>query len=143
MLLLVNLIRVPWSRTRTQYAVLKFLSSLVFLTVPMSSADFHEAVVYALSCVGRQNMTLTVKPKQEKALVVVVHLWIVARAVFAWFPTGYGKSSCYQLLAFVHDFKLKWTRSRGTERNVCAIAGVHQVVYVFLLRTNPFTFTGD
>ena len=89
-------------------------------------------------------MTLTVKPKQEKALVVVVHLWIVARAVFAWFPTGYGKSSCYQSLAFVYDFKLKWTRSRGTERNVvCAIAGVHQVVYVFLLHTNPFTFTGD
>ena len=69
---------------------------------------------------------------------------IVARAVFAWFPPGYGKSSCYQLLAFVYDFKLKWNRSRGNERNVvCAIAGVDQVVYVFLLRTSPFTFTGD
>ena len=56
---------------------------------------------------------------------------IVARGVFAWFSTGYGKSSCYQLLAFVYDFKLKWTRSRGNERNVvCAIAGVDQVVYV-------------
>ena len=74
MRLLVNLIRVTWSRTRTQYAVLNFLSSLVFLTVPMASAEFHEAVVYALSCVGRQNVTLTVKPKQEEALVVVVHL---------------------------------------------------------------------
>ena len=39
----------------------------------MASAEFHEAVVYALSCVGRQNVTLTVKPKQEEALVVVVH----------------------------------------------------------------------
>ena len=38
----------------------------------MASAEFHEAVVYALS---RQNVTLTVKPKQEEALVVVVHLW--------------------------------------------------------------------
>ena len=37
----------------------------------MASAEFHEAVVYALSCVGRQNVTLiTVKPKQEEALVV-------------------------------------------------------------------------
>ena len=68
---------------------------------------------------------------------------IVARAVFAWFPAGYGKSSCYQLLAFVYDFKPKWTRYRGNERNVvCAVAGIDQVVYVFLLRTSPFTFTG-
>ena len=57
-----------------QYAVLKFLSSLVFLTVPMASAEFHEAVAYALSCVGRQDQTLTVKPKQEEALVVVAQL---------------------------------------------------------------------
>ena len=57
---------------------------------------------------------------------------IVARAVFAWFPAGYGKSSCYQLLAFVYDFKLKWSMSRGNERNaVCAIAGVDQVVYTY------------
>ena len=40
----------------------------------MVSADFHEAVVYALSRVGRQNVTLTMKPKQEEALVVVAHL---------------------------------------------------------------------
>ena len=38
----------------------------------MASAEFHEAVVYALSCVGRQNVTLTVKPKQEEALVVLL-----------------------------------------------------------------------
>ena len=107
----------------------------------MASAEFHDAVVYDLSCVGQQIVTLTVKPKQEKASCTPM---VVARAVFAWFPAGYGKSSCCQLLAFVYDFKLKWTRSRGNERNVvCAIAGVDQVVYVFLLRTSPFTFTGD
>ena len=44
-------------------------------------------------------------------------------------------------LRVLYDFKLKWTRSRGNV--VCAIAGVDQVVYVFLLRTGPFTFTGD
>ena len=70
MCLLVNLIRVTWSRTRTQYAV--SIESCL-LDRPYGSADFHEAVVYALSCVGRQNVTLTVKPKQEEALVVVVH----------------------------------------------------------------------
>ena len=46
----------------------------VFLTVTMASDEFHEAVAYALSCVGRQDLTLTVKPKQEEALAVVVHL---------------------------------------------------------------------
>ena len=75
MCLLVNLICITWSRTT--YAVRgtkKFLSSVVFLTVPMACGEFHEAVAYALSCVGRQNVTLTMKPKQEEALVVVVHL---------------------------------------------------------------------
>ena len=95
----------------------------------MASVEFHEAVVYALSCVDRQDLTLTVEPKQEQALVVVVHC---RTGVFAWFPAGYGKSSCYQLLAFVYDVELKWTRSRGTERNIvfCAIAGVDQVVRI-------------
>ena len=37
----------------------------------MASAEFHEAVACALSCVGRQNVILTVKPKQEEALVVL------------------------------------------------------------------------
>ena len=35
----------------------------------MASAEFHEAVAYALSCVGRQDLTLTVEYKQEEALV--------------------------------------------------------------------------
>ena len=39
----------------------------------MASAEFHEAVAYALACVGRQDLTLTIKPKQE-ALVVVAQL---------------------------------------------------------------------
>ena len=40
----------------------------------MAPAEFHEAIAYALSCVGGQGLTLTVKPKQEEALVVVVRL---------------------------------------------------------------------
>ena len=57
----------------------------------MASADFHEAVpyvAYALSCVGRQDLTL--KPKQEEALV---HLYD-GQDIFALFPIGYSKSLC-------------------------------------------------
>ena len=81
----------------------------------MGSAEFREAIAYALSWVGRQDLTL--KPKQEEALV---HLYD-GRDVFAWFPTGYGKSLCYQLLPFMFDFKLKRTNSRRTERSVVLV----------------------
>ena len=55
----------------------------------------------------------------KKKLLYSCTSMIVARGVFAWFPAGYRKSSCYQLLAFVYDFKLKWSTSRGTERMLC------------------------
>ena len=45
----------------------------------MASSKFYEAVAYALSCVGRQDLTL--KPKQEEALI---HLYD-GRDVFTWF----------------------------------------------------------
>ena len=49
-------------------------------------AEFHEALAYSLLCVNQQNFVL--KAKQEEALF---HLYN-GRDVFAWFPTGYGKS---------------------------------------------------
>ena len=78
----------------------------------MASAEFREAVAYALSCIGQQDLTL--KPKQEEALV---HLYD-GRDMSAWFPTGYGKSLCYQLLPFIFDFKLKRTSCRRTGNEV-------------------------
>ena len=81
----------------------------------MASSEFREVVAYALSCVGRHDLTL--KPKQEEALI---HLYD-GRDVFAWFPTGYGKSLCYQLLPFMFDFKLKRTSSRRSERSVVLV----------------------
>ena len=74
----------------------------------MASAEIREAVANALSCIGRQDLTL--KPKQEEALV---HLYN-GRDIFDWFPTGYGKSLCYQLLSFLFDFKLKQTSCHRT-----------------------------
>ena len=38
--------------------------------------------------------------------------------VFAWFPTGYGKSLCYQLLPYMIDVKLGLTKAAPSERSV-------------------------
>ena len=77
----------------------------------MASAEFCEAVAYALSCVGRQDLTL--KPKQEEALVVV-HLTMVRMSLFGSLLAMAIKSLCYQLLPFMFDFKLKRTSCHRT-----------------------------
>ncbi len=49
----------------------------------MASAEFCQAVAYALFCIGQEGLTL--KSKEEEALI---HLYD-GRDAFAWFPTGY------------------------------------------------------
>jgi len=41
--------------------------------------------------------------------------------VFTWFPTGYGKSICYQLLPFVFDVKLGRTNAPLIDRSVVLV----------------------
>ena len=72
-------------------------------------------LVYALSYFGQKKLTL--KAKQEEVLTNLYD----GRDVFAWFPTGYGKSLCYQLLPFLLDFKLKRTCSPRVKRSVVVI----------------------
>ena len=54
-------------------------------------------LVYALSCFVQKK--LTPKAKQEEVLTNLYN----GRDIFAWFPTEYGKSLCYQLLLFLLD----------------------------------------
>ena len=74
-------------------------------------AEFHEALAHSLLCVNQQNLVL--KAKHEEALF---HLYN-GRDVFAWFPTGYGKSIFFQLVPFLLDFKLNHTTVPQVERN--------------------------
>ena len=64
----------------------------------MDAEPFREAVSYALSCFKLDKL----KPEQED----VIYKLYQGQDVFAWFPTGYGKSICYQLLPFLFDAKL-------------------------------------
>ena len=58
------------------------------------SPAFSSAVAYALSCLGQQDIVL--KEKQSEAIKYIYQ----GKDVFAWLPTGYGKSLCYQLLQY-------------------------------------------
>ena len=71
----------------------------------LSMAQFCEAVSYALRCINREQFQL--KAKQEEALR---HLY-QGKDVFAWIPTGYGKSICYQLLPFMYGYKRRCSSS--------------------------------
>ncbi len=55
---------------------------------------------YAKACVCRDDVVL--KSKQVEVLKVLYK----GKDCFVWFPTGYGKSLCYQLLPFLFDHKL-------------------------------------
>jgi len=69
-------------------------------------------LAYALSCVKQEGLSL--KDQQVEA----VKLLSEGNDVFVWFPTGYGKFICYQLLPFVFDVKLDRTNAPLVGKNV-------------------------
>lgn len=77
--------------------------------------EFTAAVAYALSCLREEHLVL-----KDKQLEVFQELYR-GNDVFAWFPTGYGKSVCYQLLPFLFDHKLKRTSSSSLEQSVLLV----------------------
>ena len=85
------------------------------LVMASSSFDFDRALAYALSCVKQE--VLSLNDQQVEA----VKLLSEGRDVFMWFPTGYGKSICYQLLPFVFDVKLGRTNAPLVDRSVVLV----------------------
>ncbi len=65
----------------------------------LDKTSFAGAVQYAKACVCRDDVVL--KSKQVEVLKVMYQ----GKDCFVWFPTGYGKSLCYQLLPFLLDHK--------------------------------------
>ncbi len=75
-----------------------------------SQSSFSGAVKHALACIGNKDLVL--KPKQVEVLEAVYN----GSDTFVWFPTGYGKSLCYQLLPFMFDFRRGSTEAQDTHR---------------------------
>ena len=80
-----------------------------------SSFDFDRALAYALSCMKQEGLCL--KDQQVEAVTRLSE----GKDVFVWFPTGYGKSICYQLLPFVFDVKLGRTNAPLVDRNIVLV----------------------
>ena len=66
----------------------------------LSSLEFSESLSYALSVLGKADLSL--KEEQRDAISAVYG----GSDVFVWLPTGFGKSICFQTLPLLFDFKL-------------------------------------
>ena len=101
------------------YTVIPGFDSVLWklaLAMVSSSFDFDRALAYALSCVKQEGLSL--KDQQVEA----VKLLSEGKDVFVWFPTGYGKSICYQLLPFIFDVKLGRTNTPLIDRSVVLVS---------------------
>ncbi len=81
-----------------------------FFVMASNQSSFSGAVKHALACIGSNDLIL--KPKQVEVLEAVYN----GSDCFIWFPTGYGKSLCYQLLPFMFDFRRGSTEAQDTEQ---------------------------
>ena len=61
----------------------------------------ERSISYALEKIGRPSVTL--KPEQRECIEDMYE----GKDVFAWLPTGFGKSLCYEVLPYIFDYKLE------------------------------------
>ena len=80
-----------------------------------SSDEFIAAVTFALSSVNQEHLVL-----RQKQLEVLQKLYS-GYDVFVRFPTGYGKSLCYQLLPYMFDVKLGRSNAPSSARSVVLV----------------------
>lgn len=80
---------------------------------------------------------MVLKPEQSRALELVFQ----GKDVFIWFPTGFGKSVCYQAVPFMFDFKLGRNYvSNPVDRSVVIV--VSPLVSLMVDQVNNLRSTG-
>ena len=95
--------------------------------------EFSGSVSFALSSINQDPIVLWQKQLEVLQSVYGCH------DVFAWFPTGYSKSLCYQLLPYMFDVKLGLTKAAPSERSVVFIVISPLVNAAYFLRyIQPF-----
>ena len=100
------------------YTVIPGFDSVLWklsLAMANSSFNFDRALAYPLSCVKQE--VLSLKDQQVEAIKLLSE----GKDVFVWFPTGYGKSICNQLLPFIFDVKLGRTNAPLIDRSVVLV----------------------
>ena len=94
--------------------------------------EFSGSVSFALSSINQDHIVLWQKQLEVLQSVYGGH------DVFAWFPTGYGKSLCYQLLPYMFDVKLGLTKAAPSESSVVLVISPLVNAAYFLRYIQPF-----
>ena len=94
--------------------------------------EFSGSVSFALSSINQDHVVL-----RQKQLEVLQSVY-GGHDVLAWFPTGYGKSLCYQLLPYVFDVKLGLTKAAPSEGSVVLVISPLVNTAYFLRYFQPF-----
>ena len=94
--------------------------------------EFSGSVSFALSSINQDHVVL-----RQKQLEVLQSVY-GGHNIFAWFPTGYGKSLCYQVLPYIFDVKLGLTKAAPSERSVVLVISPLVNAAYFLRYIQPF-----
>ena len=94
--------------------------------------EFSGSVSFALSSINQDHVVL-----RQKQLEVLQSVY-GGHDVFARFPTGYGKSLCYQLLSYMFNVKLGLTKAAPSERSVVLVISPLVDAAYFLRYIQPF-----
>ena len=94
--------------------------------------EFSGSVSFALSSINYEHIVL-----RQKQLEVLQSVY-GGHDVFAWFPTGYGQSLCYQLFPYMFDVKLGLTKAAPSERSVVLVISSLVNAAYFLRYIQPF-----
>ena len=92
---------------KTGYYPVTSVTHLRHFDSQLWSMAFENALSYALQVLKKSDLHVRLKPEQRQIIWHIYH----GKDVFSWLPTRFGKSICYQVLPFMHDFCISQTQA--------------------------------